>query len=623
MKKYLTILLCLMLILSVSVAAHAAGSANMSLSTSGSALYPGDSFTVTVKLSNTQSVSNGGIVLKFDSSIFEITGGSCNISGATGEVKVSRGGGVFSVEQDKVISGNIFTIKMKVKSGAAAGKYTISGNASLAGSSGSISCSVSGTTITVGCKHSYGDSTSVDGLTHVRKCSKCGETKTENHVWGKENVTKAATCKEEGSRTKTCTDCGMTKTEPIPVTNDHKYGSWSRKNDSTHVRSCSVCGKQESAAHKWNSGRVTKKATCQQEGTRVRTCTGCGAEKTEKISRAAHSYGTCTMVDASGHSHSCTVCGKEETTAHTWDSGKVTREPTCTQTGEMLLTCTGPGCGATKTVEVPVAAHTYGQWKKVDETTHARSCTACDARESAGHTCDDGLQHDENGHFTICGDCGGQVGWQAHVPGPEPTETMDQVCTVCSRVLRPNTLHAHEFEEEWSADEIGHWHSCKLCDEKQGFAVHAYENGCDGSCDVCGTERTAPHAPEAEWTFGGDSHWHRCEDCGKQLDLQSHAPGEPATTSAPQVCTICGCELLPILPHDHDYGVSGSTHTHACHCGEVYEADAKTCAVCAAENKGFPWWIVCVAEAVCFGGVIAFLLLRKGKKDLQAEEHLV
>ena len=93
MKKYLTIILCLVLILSVSVAVYAAGSATMSLSTAGSAVYPGDSFTVTVKLSNTESVSNGGIVLKFDSNIFEITGGSCNISGATGEVKVSRGGG--------------------------------------------------------------------------------------------------------------------------------------------------------------------------------------------------------------------------------------------------------------------------------------------------------------------------------------------------------------------------------------------------------------------------------------------------------------------------------------------------------------------------------------------------
>ena len=623
MKKYLTILLCLLLMLSVSVGAQAAGSASMSLSTSGGTVYPGDSFTVTVKLSNTQSVSNGGIVLKFDSNVFEITGGSCNISGATGEVKVSRGGGVFSVEQDKVVSGNIFTIKMKVKSGATAGKYSISGNASLASASGSISCSVNGTTVTVGCQHSYGASTQVDGLTHVRKCTKCGETWTENHVWGKETVTKAATCKEEGSRTKTCTDCGMTKTEPIPVTKDHKYGAWSRKNDSIHVRSCSVCGKQESASHSWNSGKVTKKATCQQEGTRVRTCTGCKAEKTEKISKTAHSYGNCTMVDENSHTHACTVCGKEETTAHTWDSGKVTREPTCTETGETLLTCTGPGCGATKTGEVPVAAHTYGEWKKTDETTHTRTCSVCGATETDTHACDDVMHHDENGHFSLCDGCGGQVSWQAHVPGAEPTETTDQICTVCNRVLRPNTLHAHEFAEEWASDELGHWHGCKFCDEKQGFTAHAYENGCDGKCEVCGTDRTAPHAPKIQWEFDAAGHWHRCGDCGQKLDLQPHSPGPEATTSAPQICTDCGCELAPVLPHDHDYTASGSTHTHACHCGAPYEADAKTCAVCAAENKDFPWWIVCIAEAVCFGGVIAFLLLRKGKKDLQPEESLV
>lgn len=623
MKKYLTIILCLVLILSVSVAVYAAGSATMSLSTAGSAVYPGDSFTVTVKLSNTESVSNGGIVLKFDSNIFEITGGSCNISGATGEVKVSRGGGVFSVEQDRVISGSIFTINMKVKSGAAAGKYTISGNASLAGASGSIACSVNGTTVSVGCKHTYGPSTQVDGLTHVRKCTKCGESKTENHVWGKEIVHKAATCKEEGSRTRTCTDCSMTKTEPIPVTDDHKYGSWSRKNDTTHVRSCSVCGKQDSGAHNWNSGKVTQKATCQTEGTRVRTCSGCKAEKTEKISKAAHSYGQCTKVDENSHSHTCTVCSKTETTAHTWDGGTVTKAPTCTQTGEMLLTCTGPGCGAAKTGEVPVADHTYGPWRKTDEMLHTRTCTVCNGSESENHACDDVIHHDENGHFNLCGGCDGQIGWQAHVPGPEPTETTDQICTVCSRMLRPNTLHTHEYAQQWSSDELGHWYGCKFCDEKRGFAAHAYENGCDSKCEVCGMDRIAPHAPGNQWECDETDHWHSCGDCGEKLNSQPHTPGPAATTSAAQTCTDCAYRLAPILPHDHDYAVSGSTHFHGCHCGEIYEADAKTCAVCAAENRIFPWWIVCVAEAVCLGGVIVFLLLRKGKKDLQPEDSLV
>lgn len=613
MKRSILIVLCLLLVLSVTAAAYAAGSASMSLNVSNGTVYRGDTVTVTVKLNNNQPVSNGGITLKFDSNVFEITGGSHKVSGATGEVSASKGGGVFSVETDKVVSGTIFTITLKVKSGAPFGKYSISGNARLTSASGSISCSVSGTSVTVGCKHSFGAATEVDGLTHVRSCTVCGEKKTENHVLSGETVTKEPTCKEEGSKNRTCSDCGMVKTDPIPVTNNHKYGQWSKKNDSSHVRSCDVCGKQDSASHSWNNGKVTKKATCQEEGSKTRTCTGCKAEKTETISKAAHSYGPCTKVDDSSHSHECTVCGKRETTAHTWDDGQVTKAPTCVETGELLLTCTGSGCGASKTEEAPVTAHTYGDWKKTDETSHSRGCTVCGHTESGNHSHDDVMQHDENGHFTLCADCGGQVGWQAHVPGPEPTETTDQICTVCSRVLRPNTLHAHEFAAEWKSDEVGHWHSCRFCDEKQGFTAHAYENGCDSKCDVCGVERTAPHAPEKAWTSDKTGHWYSCGDCGRQVSFAQHVPGAAATISSAQRCTECGFEMAPILPHDHVYDGSGSSHTHACHCGELYTADAKSCAVCAKENKDFPWWILCIAEAVCFGGVLGFLLLRKRK----------
>lgn len=613
MKRISSIILSLLLVMSVTVAVCAAGSASMSLSASSGTVYRGDTFTVTVKLNNDQSVSNGGITLKYDSSVFEITGGSCKVSGANGEVSAGNGGGVFMVDPDKVVSGTIFTITMKVKSGAAFGKYTISGNARLTSASGSISCSVNGTTVTVGCKHTFGGSTPVDDLTHMRTCTVCGEKKTENHVLGAEKVTKEPTCKEEGAKTRTCSDCGMVKTDPIPVTNNHKYGAWSKKNDSTHARTCSVCAKQDSASHSWNSGKVTKEATCQEEGSKIRTCTACKAEKTEKIGKAAHSYGTCTKVDDNSHSHVCKVCNKQETTSHTWDAGKVTKAPTCVETGEMIRTCTGSGCGATKTESVPTTEHPYGEWKKVDESAHSRSCTVCGQQETGSHVCDDVLQHDANGHFTVCDDCGGQVGWQAHIPGPEPTETTDQICTACSRVLRPNTLHAHEFAAEWVSNEVGHWHSCKFCDEKQGFVPHAFENDCDSLCDVCGMERIAPHAPERQWISDETGHWYACADCSEKLSFAQHTPGAEATTSTAQFCTDCGYELAPILPHDHVYDGSGSSHTHACHCGALYTADAKTCTVCALENKPFPWWIVCIAEAICFGGVIAFLLLRKRK----------
>jgi hypothetical protein len=324
-------------------------------------------------------------------------------------------------------------------------------------------------------------------------------------------------------------------------------------------------------------------------------------------------------VDENSHSHTCKVCGKQETTAHTWDDGTVTKNATCLETGEMLRTCKGKGCGATKNQEIPLAPHTYSDWKKVDDSTHTHACTLCGEAETAPHICDDVLEHDENGHFSTCSDCGGQVGWEAHIPGPEPTETTDQLCTACSRVLRPNTLHAHEYMTEWRSDALGHWHGCKFCDEKQGFAAHAFENGCDSLCDVCQTERVAPHNPESQWQSDGSGHWNVCADCGEKVSSAPHTPGAGATTSTPQLCTDCGFVIAPVLPHDHVYNASGSVHTHQCACGEAYEADGATCVVCLADNKPFPWWLICIVEALVFGGVIVVLLRKRKETAAQPE----
>lgn len=546
MKKHIARLLCLALLLGSLVLTVSAASAHMSLSGSASTAHRGDSISLTVYLSNDQPISYGGIVLGFDSSVFEITGGSCHVSGATlAEVSASRGGGTFILQNDSVVSGTIFTINLRVKSDAPFGRYSISGSGSINGAG----CGVSGTSVTVACDHSYGSAAPADDASHQSTCTICGETKTESHTWDSGTVTKAATCKESGSRLHTCTGCGAEKTETIPVSNDHPYGSWSKASDAKHTRTCSVCGKQETAAHTWNDGKVKKPATCQETGSKTLTCTG---------------------------------------------------------------------CAATKTAEIPKTDHSYSSWTKVDDSTHTHRCTVCDKEETLDHRYSDAWDHDENGHFLICGDCGHTKDWAVHIPGPEPTETTDQLCTVCSRVLRPNTAHNHSFDAAWTSDELGHWHKCTLCDEKQSFAVHAFLDECDSECDVCGIRREAPHVPGTDWTADDSGHWRTCESCGGQAQFEAHTPGAEATTSSAQTCTICQFEIAPVLPHDHLYNASGSTHNHACACGALYQADAKTCQVCLEENRPFPWWIICIAEALVFGGAIAYLILREQKKKNEA-----
>ena len=239
MKRILIIFLCVLLTAATAMPVLAA-SASMSLSSSSGTLHRGDSFTVTVTLHNSEAIDRGGIVLKYDSSVFEITGGSCKVSGATlAEVSASRKGGVFALENAKVVSGTIFTINMKVKSDAPFGSYTISGSASM-----DISCSVSGTKVTVACAHSYGGYAAVNAASHQRSCSICGHEETSAHTWDAGTEKKKATCEETGLMAYSCTACGQTKEEEIPKSKNHKYKNWTSLDENTHQGKCSVCDKK-------------------------------------------------------------------------------------------------------------------------------------------------------------------------------------------------------------------------------------------------------------------------------------------------------------------------------------------------------------------------------------------
>jgi len=149
------------------------------------------------------------------------------------------------------------------------------------------------------------------------------------HSWDSGEVTKAATCTGTGVKTYACS-CGETKTETIPAT-----------------------------GHSWSGWTVVKQATSSEEGLKERICSACGEKQQEAI-------------PVSGHEHS-------------WDSGKVTKEPTCTEAGAMTYTCS---CGKTKTEAIPATGHVWSDWTVVTVATEAqeglkeRTCSACGEKES-------------------------------------------------------------------------------------------------------------------------------------------------------------------------------------------------------------------------------------------------
>lgn len=110
---------------------------------------------------------------------------------------------------------------------------------------------------------------------HKTTCEFCGEVKLP-HTWDEGKVTKAPTCKEEGTKTVTCKDCGQTKTEAIAKTTEHTWGEW----------------------------EVVEEATTEKEGKKTRKCSVCEATETEKIDKLTaklgdvNGDGSITAVDA-------------------------------------------------------------------------------------------------------------------------------------------------------------------------------------------------------------------------------------------------------------------------------------------------------------------------------------
>lgn len=110
------------------------------------------------------------------------------------------------------------------------------------------------------------------------------------HYWLDWEVTKQATCKAAGTKTRTCYFCRYKQTKTIKKL-DHQYGSWT----------------------------VTKKATCTAAGSRYRKCKVCGTKQTQTLKKLEHSWGEWLIIapatdfSAGTRSHSCKNCGTSET----------------------------------------------------------------------------------------------------------------------------------------------------------------------------------------------------------------------------------------------------------------------------------------------------------------------
>ena len=600
MKRIVTALLCLMLIAVLVTTAFAAGSASYSMSSSGNTLRRGDTVTFTVSVSCSEPATSYGLQLSYDSSVFELVSGSTNASGAL--INSFNNGFAFMFQNPTAYSGLVGTVTLKVKDNAAFGSHTVSGIASVKNGSTTVSASGCSKVITVACNHSYGNWVSDGDKTHSRTCDICSKVENAKHTWNSGTVTKEPNCKEEGVMTYACTVCNASKTEPISKTDNHVFGNLTAVDATNHKDTCSVCHKEITESHSWDNGKVTKPATCKEEGVKTITCTGCKYSKTEKIDKTTdHSYGAWQKIDENTHKHICSVCSKEETAAHSWNSGSVTKKATCKEEGEKTYTCTG--CKTTKTEVIPVSTtHSWSRWSTVDTNTHKRTCTDCDKEESGNHSYKSSWSKNSNNHWHECSVCGNKKDEAKHIPGTEPTETTPQTCKTCNYIIKAALGHTHDYDQAWTQDENGHWYACAGCEEKGEYADHDFENVCDTDCATCGYVREAGHEYGTEWAQDAENHWHVCAGCGDIQDQEAHIPGLEATETTAQTCTICNFEIAPALGAPETEPIPEETTPLVATVPAVNDGD----------NTQFPWWIAIVV-IVLAGAVLVFVILKKKK----------
>ncbi len=150
-----------------------------------------------------------------------------------------------------------------------------------------------------GCKHFTGWSYDVDWDTVSDNDTVIATAEFETvHGDEVEEITKEATCTEEGTKVIKCEDCGeVIETVTVSANGHGKTVETTTEatcgKDGKIEYTCEVCGKTVSdntvipatGKHTWDGGKETTPATTEKEGVKTFTCTVCGKTKTEAIAK--------------------------------------------------------------------------------------------------------------------------------------------------------------------------------------------------------------------------------------------------------------------------------------------------------------------------------------------------
>ena len=547
MKKILTFIIIIAMTLSLGVPAFAATPATVTVASPAAAVNPGSTVDVAVTIADNPGMDVMKLKFSYDTAALTLK----DIE--LGSVMT----GTFTKNLDKAVAlleaagttnatgnGTLVTLKFEVKSTATTGNYTIGflvadavnrneERVALTTQAGTVSVAVPVTTYTVRFNANGGTGTMAD-VTGVPAGAYTLPANGFTAPAGKQFKgwsTGASGAVIEGTTYNVTGDVTLYAIwENKPHT--HTYSTEWSTDSANHWHECTCGDKKDLAPHVdanndhncdvcgWKmSDHTGGTATCKEKA----TCTICG-QKYGNL--AAHNYKTEWSTDETNHWHECSVCGdKKDEAAHIPGAAATETTPqTCTICGYVIKAALG---------------HTHNFNQKNTSETYLKSAATCTKKAVYYYSC-------------TCGEKG--------------TETFES-----------GELAAHAYKTTWSNDNASHWHSCYVCGDKKDEEVHIDKNK-DHNCDVCGKKMTdhtggtatckdratcsicgekygslAGHVYKTIWSYDETNHWHECSVCGSKKDEEAHIPGEEATETTHQTCTVCGYVIKAAIGHVHSY----------------------------------------------------------------------
>ena len=437
------------------------------------------------------------------------------------------------------------------------------------------------------------------------ECSKC-RIVCPHDTFVDTDITKEATCKEDGQKRQQCTICKFYQLVPIPKISKHEYitkrVSATCTRDGSVTVECKYCGEKDSSrsytidalGHDYTRETSNYEKTPSRHA-RIYKCSRCndtatkGSEEHIIVNGKDNGNGTHTgrckicnynvkQQNHEGGKHSnggkCEICDAKYQNHSQMKEAFIYNKSATQHTP--VYKCAYSGC--TETYTGKAENHNKVNIKDNGDGTHSWNCSVCEYKTKENHTY-------QNGICTVC-----------NARKREPLEHTHLYimkfdannhwyeCTSCGATAE-NSKEAHKVIT-WKDNGDGtHKGNCEKCNyELKG--THTYENG---SCTACKAKEKKPVCShDYQMNSDGNKHWKQCAKC-RDIDTSSIENHKVSTwkdngdgthkgncekcnyelkgthTYENGSCTACKAkEKKPVCSHDYQMNSDGNKHWKQC-----------------------------------------------------------